>query len=118
VQSTDTSSTSHSVAVTSAHYDGSIVPELATVQQRLMMLDQQPPTLSNLYPRRKQLMTKLAKRCRTCQRFVIKPELNPSTKFTIHNSAMFFSATYQACQCDRASRWPAGRPRHDSLQPG
>jgi len=49
--------------------------DLTTVTQRLLYPGTQPTLVSNLYPRRKSLMTKIAHRCPTSQKYVIKPKI-------------------------------------------
>ena len=45
----------------------------------------------HLYPLRKPLIVKRAKRCNLCERYVLKPEISPqSTTFKVHNLARAF----------------------------
>mmetsp|Transcript_21783 Transcript_21783/g.32431 ORF Transcript_21783/g.32431 Transcript_21783/m.32431 type:complete len:461 (+) Transcript_21783:81-1463(+) len=49
--------------------------EITSVEQRLSYPGTQPLFVKNLYPRRKRLMTKIAHRCPTSNKFVVKPKI-------------------------------------------
>lgn len=49
------------------------------IQQRLRNLNCQPRDLKELYPAPFHLLTKREKRCKDCQKFVIKPNINPTS---------------------------------------
>eukprot|EP00743_Colponemidia_sp_Colp-15_P006239 GILK01006711.1.p1 GENE.GILK01006711.1~~GILK01006711.1.p1 ORF type:complete len:469 (+),score=68.02 GILK01006711.1:122-1408(+) len=68
------------------------VSNVTTLQQRFTDPACQPSSLSELYPSRKQLLTRRSRRCRVCTRFVVKPEINPCAvpPFKKNNIAMSF----------------------------
>ena len=49
------------------------------IQQRLRNLNCQPRDMKELYPAPFHLLTKREKRCKDCQKFVIKPNINPTS---------------------------------------
>lgn len=52
--------------------------DLTTVRQRLQHPGIQPRRVENLYPRRKELMTKIAHRCPKSRKYVVKPKIGAS----------------------------------------
>lgn len=50
-----------------------------SVQQRLRNLNGQPRSIKGLYPAPFHLLTKREKRCRDCHKFIIKPNMNPTS---------------------------------------
>ncbi|KAJ3413066.1 hypothetical protein HDV05_008587 [Chytridiales sp. JEL 0842] len=63
--------------------------EVTTLQQRFLQLENQPRSYSELKPQRIHLRTKKAKRCKTCEHVLVKPEPRAqNNKFTIMLVAM------------------------------
>jgi len=60
-----------------------------TIQQRLLYPSTQPMLTSKLFPARKPLMTKIAHRCPTSNKYVVKPTIGAShTSFDVCNIAI------------------------------
>ena len=55
------------------------VNSVTSIAQRLRNINCQPRTLRDLYPAPFHLLTKREKRCKNCHKFVIKPNMNPSS---------------------------------------
>eukprot|EP00696_Hemimastix_kukwesjijk_P005655 gnl/Hemi2/17116_TR5695_c0_g1_i1.p1 gnl/Hemi2/17116_TR5695_c0_g1~~gnl/Hemi2/17116_TR5695_c0_g1_i1.p1 ORF type:complete len:478 (-),score=115.77 gnl/Hemi2/17116_TR5695_c0_g1_i1:86-1519(-) len=67
------------------------INDVTTLEQRLNSAGDQTSDMSQLYPRRKHLLTKRSRRCRACEHFVIKPDINPSvTSFRIQYVALHY----------------------------
>lgn len=52
---------------------------VSTLQQRLKNVNTQPRNLKDLFPSPLYLLTKRTKRCKTCSKFVVKPNINPTS---------------------------------------
>ncbi|EFA83163.1 dynactin 62 kDa subunit [Heterostelium album PN500] len=48
------------------------------INQRLASINTQSPLLSKLTPQHRQLMTRRSKRCKRCDKLLVKPDINPS----------------------------------------
>jgi dynactin 4 len=53
--------------------------DISSIPQRLLNLSTQPRELSKCILQPMQLLTKRSKRCKTCKKYVVKPETNPSS---------------------------------------
>jgi hypothetical protein len=53
--------------------------DVTNIQQRLRNLNCQPRNVKDLYPAPFHLLTKREKRCKDCHKFVIKPNINPTS---------------------------------------
>lgn len=63
---------------------------VTSLDQRLLNLDAQPESMSDVFPRHKHLMIKRSQRCRKCEHNLSKPEYNPSSiKFKIQLAAFY-----------------------------
>jgi hypothetical protein len=52
---------------------------VTNIQQRLRNLNCQPREIKQLYPAPFHLLTKREKRCKDCHKFIIKPNMNPTS---------------------------------------
>lgn len=52
---------------------------ITSIQQRLRNINQQPRLMSQLYPAPFHLLTKRDKRCKDCNKLIIKPNMNPTS---------------------------------------
>jgi dynactin-4 len=63
--------------------------EISNLSQRLASPSVQSAVLAQFYPRRKQLLTKLAHRCKKCSKYVVKPGPGAGKiSFEIHQAAL------------------------------
>lgn len=54
--------------------------ETTTLKQRFNDIERQPRTTSGLYPAPLHLLSKKTKRCKTCLKQIVKPNINPTSK--------------------------------------
>jgi hypothetical protein len=52
---------------------------VTNIQQRLRNINSQPREIKQLYPAPFHLLTKREKRCKECHKFIIKPNMNPTS---------------------------------------
>ncbi|XP_063699567.1 dynactin subunit 4 [Culicoides brevitarsis] len=73
---------------------------ITTIQQRLAQIQQQPITVTKLYPQHKSLCIKRSLRCKRCDHNVCKPELNPnSIKYRIQLFAAYHVPEVRLVEC-------------------
>lgn len=53
--------------------------DISSIQQRFLNISTQPRELSKCFSQPIQLLTKRSKRCKTCKKYVLKPETNPQS---------------------------------------
>jgi hypothetical protein len=51
---------------------------VTSLQQRFMQMSVQPIHMVNLFPKRKQLLTRRSKHCSRCDKLLVKPDLSPA----------------------------------------
>eukprot|EP01089_Gocevia_fonbrunei_P000613 TRINITY_DN10613_c0_g1_i1.p1 TRINITY_DN10613_c0_g1~~TRINITY_DN10613_c0_g1_i1.p1 ORF type:complete len:419 (+),score=69.94 TRINITY_DN10613_c0_g1_i1:75-1331(+) len=54
------------------------IDKISSLEQRLSSLPDQSTDVAQIYPQRRQLLTRRSKRCWTCDKLLIKPDLIPS----------------------------------------
>eukprot|EP01114_Cavostelium_apophysatum_P023246 TRINITY_DN8700_c0_g1_i1.p1 TRINITY_DN8700_c0_g1~~TRINITY_DN8700_c0_g1_i1.p1 ORF type:complete len:449 (+),score=92.49 TRINITY_DN8700_c0_g1_i1:71-1417(+) len=65
--------------------------DVTTLQQRFQQLSTQPTKISELFPKRRLLMTRRSKHCSKCDKLLIKPDLSPAKiEFKRQHVAMFY----------------------------
>lgn len=70
------------ISLTDLLSENLVYSEITSIQQRLLNISQQPRELGKSLLQPLQLLTKRSKRCKTCKKYVLKPETNPtSTNF-------------------------------------
>eukprot|EP00164_Ancoracysta_twista_P008996 GFYU01013179.1.p1 GENE.GFYU01013179.1~~GFYU01013179.1.p1 ORF type:complete len:471 (-),score=119.26 GFYU01013179.1:118-1530(-) len=60
-------------------YQSFDLEQVTSLEQRSKQSATQPRYVDQLFPQRRHLLTKQAKRCCDCEKFVVKPDINPSS---------------------------------------